>query len=89
MELTFKLKMKKILGIIVLGLLWSSFALAVKIEMMPEGTSVNSLLKDGWKLHSTDVASDSGQVGLFYNLIKGKNIITCGLTDGTVQCFKP
>ena len=81
--------MKKLLGIVVLGLLLSGNAYAVKIKMMPEGTSVNSLLKDGWELHSTDVVSTKGSVSHFYNLTKDKNIITCGSAQGTVLCWKP
>ena len=86
--------MKKILGIVVLGLLLSGNAYAGEMKEMPEGITVNSLIKDGWKLHSTNGVGFSGadgygQTGVFYNLIKGREIVTCGASGGKVVCYKP
>ena len=47
--------MKKLLGIVVLCLLWCNVSVA-EIEKLPEGTTVNSLLKDLYKNHSGKVS---------------------------------
>ena len=88
--------MKKLLGILILGLLWCNVSVA-EIEKLPEGTTVNSLLKDGYKLFSTNVVAPSkNQLGaLIYNLIKGKVLVTClmnasgGEVKSKVVCLKP
>ncbi len=91
--------MKKLLGILVLGLILSSNAYA-EFEQLPEGTTVNSLLKDGYRLFSTDTVAtpdtyggDSGRsyghIGIIYHLIKGKELVTCEVIDGKVGCIKP
>ncbi len=91
--------MKKLLGILVLGLLWSNVSYA-ELEKLPEGTTVNSLLKDGYRLFSTDTVAipttygddsrqSAGYFGVIYHLIKGKELVTCELIDGKVGCIKP
>ena len=91
--------MKKLLAILVLGLLLSSNAYA-EFEQLPEGTTVNSLLKDGYRLFSTDTVAtpttygddsrqSAGHFGIIYHLIKGKELVTCQLSDGKVDCIKP
>ena len=91
--------MKKLLGILVLGLLLSGNAHA-EFEKLPEGTTVNSLLKDGYRLFSTDTVatpttygddsrSSDAFFGSIYHLIKGKELVTCQLSDAKVICIKP
>ena len=88
--------MKKLLGIVVLGLLWCNVSVA-EIEKLPEGTTVNGLLKDGYRLFSTNVVapSEDGLGALIYNLIKGKTLVTCllgasgGEEKSKVVCYKP
>ena len=50
---------------------------------------VNKFLKDGYTIHSSHVLN----TGFVYNLIKGKELITClnGMSEGknTTVCFKP
>ena len=91
--------MKKLLGILVLGLLLSGNAHA-EFEKLPEGTTVNSLLKDGYRLFSTDIVATPdaygddgrwsvGHIGIIYHLIKGKELVSCEIKDGKVACIKP
>ena len=91
--------MKKLLGILVLGLLWCNVSYA-ELEKLPEGTTVNSLLKDGYRLFSTDIVATPdaygdddrwsvGHIGIIYHLIKGKELVTCELGEGKVVCIKP
>jgi|TARA_B100001964_G_C13687398_1_gene360225 hypothetical protein len=91
--------MKKAIAIIVLGLLLSGNAYA-ELEHLPKGTTVNSLLKDGYRLFSTetvgipDTYGEDGRqsIGFFgsiYHLIKGKELVTCQLSEGIVICIKP
>ncbi|QIZ20308.1 hypothetical protein E5R92_00680 [Candidatus Pelagibacter giovannonii] len=91
--------MKKILGIVVLGLLLSGNAYA-EVEKLPEGTTVNSLIKAGYKLFSTESAatpvtfgddgrSYTGSFQIIYHLTKGKEVVSCVLYDGELTCVKP
>ena len=94
--------MKKILGIIVLGLMLIGNVYAGKIKTLSEEITVNSLLKDGWILYSTNAIGVSGDTELynhgkvFYHLIKNDEIITCiaesiyiGASSSAVNCYKP
>ena len=85
--------MKKLLGIVVLGLLLSGNAYA-EMESLPEGTTVNQLIKEGYKLIDTDSVAWSdndgyGSVGTFYHLMKRNELVTCGVGNGNVSCWKP
>ena len=91
--------MRKAIGIIILGLLLSSNAYA-ELEYLPKETTVNSLLKDGYRLFSTetiatpttygdDSRSSDAFFGSIYHLIKGKELVTCQLSDAKVICIKP
>ena len=91
--------MKKLLGIVVLGLFLSSNAFS-KVELLPEGTTVNSLIKQGYKLFSTETVATpttfgddnrqySGTLGTMYHLIKGKEVVSCLLSEVEVNCVKP
>ena len=86
--------MKKIIGIIALSLMFSWNIFAAETESMPENTTVNFLLKNGWRLYSTNAVAFSGsdgrgETGIYYNLIKGRKIITCAASSGKVFCNKP
>ena len=86
--------MIKIIKIIVLSLLFSWNIFAAETESMPENTTVNFLLKNGWRLYSTNAVAFSGsdgrgETGIYYNLIKGRKIITCAASSGKVFCNKP
>ena len=79
--------MKKLLSIIVLGLLFSGNGYATD--------KVNSYLSTGYKIHTINSSGD-GSV-LFYHLVKEENrnksiIITCivnSMNGDTVSCYKP
>ena len=82
--------MKKLLVIIVLGLLWFNVSYA---ETLGVDKNVDHYLsKEGYSLHSTDLIK-SGQY--VYHLIKGgspgPDIITCVyvVEDGVTVCFTP
>ena len=86
--------MIKIIKIIILSLLFSWNIFAAETETMPENTTVNFLLKNGWRLYSTNAVAFSGsdgrgETGIYYNLIKGRKIITCAASSGKVFCNKP
>ena len=77
-----------------LSLLFSWNAFTAETKSMPEDTTVNSLLKDGWRLYSTNAVAFSGsdgygETGVYYNLTKGRKIITCAASSGKVFCNKP
>ena len=82
--------MKKLLGIVVLGLLWCSVSYAKTLGI--DKTVDHYLSKEGYSLHSTDIV----QSGVYiYHLIKGgspdPDIITCAYTlkDNNTICFAP
>jgi hypothetical protein len=86
--------MRFIFGIAILGLLLSTNAYAAKMEEMPKDVTVNSLLKDGWRMYSSDAVAFSrsdgiSQLGTYYNLIKGRKVVTCFAALGEVVCYKP
>tara|TARA_Y100001970_G_scaffold251964_1_gene325336 strand:+ start:1246 stop:1515 length:270 start_codon:yes stop_codon:yes gene_type:complete len=89
--------MKKILGIVVIIFFFSASVHAAPVKVLSNNTTVNSLLKQGYSLFSTNtigysVQSQDGygnKVGIFYNLIKGNEIITCLEHRGDVECYKP
>ena len=63
----------------VLGLLLRG---AYEMESLPEGTTVNQLIKEGYKLIDTDSVAWSdndgyGSVGTFYHLMKRNELVTC------------
>ena len=67
------------------------------IEVLSDVT-VNELLKQGYKLVSTDsigFSTPSGDgygrdnVGLVYHLIKGDDLISCLVAQQKVRCTKP
>ena len=60
-----------------------------KAEYLPEGVTVNQLLKDGYRLVETGEINDDGKIGIIYHLIKGKTIVTCGMRDRKIECVKP
>ena len=85
---------REILGILVLSLLLSLNVFAAETIPMPENTTVNFLLKNGWRLDSTNAVAFSGsdgrgETGVYYNLIKGRKIITCAASSGKVFCSRP
>ncbi len=82
--------MKKLLGIVVLGLLW---CFPVHSEIISKDKSVNDYLKDQeYKLHSTGLHND----GTFFYHLQGHKrntheLITCMYDVGTkvTVCLKP
>ena len=93
--------MKKLLSIIVLGLLLSGNVNSNdKIEVLAKDTTVNDLLNEGYRLSSTNVLSPQDYDGpsVLYHLVKGKKLVTCVLRNGdedenesrfVVICLKP
>ena len=60
-----------------------------KAEYLPEGVTVNQLLKEGYRLVDTGEIIDDGKIGIIYHLIKGKTLVTCGMQDRKIECVKP
>ena len=89
----------KVLARIVLCLtILTGAASAGEVTRFPEGTTVNDLLDQGYRLFSTDnygysVPSGDGygnsRQGIFYHLIKGKELVSCLFSQLKVACFKP
>ena len=85
--------MKKLLGILVLGLLFSS---GIKASELVKGATVNSLIAQGYKLVSTDTVGirftdDDSLSTVYYHLQKGRDLITCiwNLHFDNTTCHKP
>ena len=83
--------MNKLLGILVLGLMWSNIGLA-------EELSVNSLLQEGFKVSKEETikSSESRRVTKIITLTKGKSqyaictvIINSGGNIGSTKCQIP
>ena len=77
--------MKKLLGIMVLGLLLSGNGYAIeKVEVLAKDTTVNDLLDEGYRLSSTNVVppQDYNGSSVIYHLVKGKKLVTCILRGG-------
>ena len=77
--------MKKLLAIVVLGLMWCNTSYS---EGISTDKSVNKYLTEGWKIISID---SSGHYVFLYHLKKGQELITCQYQAGTeqTQCWKP
>tara|TARA_B100000927_G_scaffold283991_1_gene272360 strand:- start:522 stop:791 length:270 start_codon:yes stop_codon:yes gene_type:complete len=89
--------MKKISTIILLLLLATPVS-AGEVTRLPDDTTVNDLLEQGYRLVLTDsvgysVPSGDGYAnsnqGVFYHLIKGKELVTCILSQLQVLCVRP
>ena len=81
--------MKKLLGILVLGLLWCNVGFA-------EELTINSLLQDGYKIIKNETKVADGRVIKIITLTKGKSYVICAakITGGTsvyisTTCEKP
>jgi hypothetical protein len=90
---------KTFLSILVICSLLGGNAFA-DVEKLPEGTTVNSLIKAGYKLFSTesvatpdaygdDYRRTTGFFGMIYHLTKGKELVSCTFSEGKTVCFKP
>ena len=91
--------MRKLLLTFLFTLVLSGGAYAV-VEELPKSTTVNSLMKQGYKLFSTesvatpvtfgdDNRSYTGSFEIIYHLTKGKEVVTCVLYEGELTCVKP
>ena len=80
--------MKQFLIVLIFSLISMSSAFG-KAEYLPEGVSVNQLLKEGYRLVETGEIVDDGKIGIIYHLIKGKTLVTCGMRDRKIECVKP
>ena len=76
--------MKKIL-IILFGSFLISSNVNAELETLPEETTVNSLIKNGYRIIDTGATSKS----LLYHLMKGKNLVSCEIANGETICIKP
>ena len=81
--------MKKFLAIIILGLLWCNVGFA-------EELTINSLLKDGYKIIKNETKVADGKVIKIITLTKGKSYVICAtkISGGTLvyirtACEKP
>ena len=74
--------------------LWWNVGVAGELEQLPKDTTINSLIQNGWKLFSTDGVATSDAKGnvtaaVYYTLTKGRELVTCALSDGIINCWKP
>ena len=76
--------MKKILMIITVCLSLSTNVNA-EFETLPEETTINSLIKDGYRIIDTGATSKS----ILFHLMKGKNFVSCEISNGETVCIKP
>ena len=80
--------MKKLLAIIVLGLLWSGNAFAEKITM-------NQLLEDKYTITKQELIKFEKDAFKIFTLRKGKNIMICTVQieiygiNSSSECMKP
>ena len=81
--------MKKLLAILVLGLMWCNVGFADEL-------SVNSLLQDGYKIIKNETKVADGDVIKIITLTKGKSYVICAakIRGGTsvyisTTCEKP
>lgn len=86
--------MIKFLAIMVIGFLLSGTTYAEQIKHLPKETTVNQLIKDGYKLIDTNSVAYStndgyGVSGNFYHLLKKDELVTCVVSQGKVSCMKP
>jgi hypothetical protein len=91
--------MKKILGIVVLGLLFSGSAYSEEKFVNPfdpktgfgakevGGGKINELLKNGWKVIGVTTRGDT--IAPVYHLTRKNELIYCAVASTTVKCFKP
>ena len=75
--------MKKLTGFVVLFLLLS-VNVSAEVKSLPEDTTVNKLIKQGYKLYDTDSSAwiskdDYPFVVTFYHLTKNNELVTCSL----------
>ena len=80
--------MRQFLIVLIFSLISISNAFG-KAEYLPEGVTVNQLLKEGYRLVETGEIVDDGKIGIIYHLIKGKTLVTCGMKARNVVCVKP
>ena len=81
--------MKKLLAIIILGLLWCNVGFT-------EELTINSLLQDGYKIIKNETKVADGEVVKIITLTKGKSYVICAtkISGGTLvyirtACEKP
>ena len=72
--------------LILLLLTGAASATKVKVEMLDKNTTVNSLIEEGWQLHTVS----SSDYVITYTLILFGEIITCKVdSKNRIECFKP
>ena len=71
-----------------------------EVEKLPESTTVNGLMKQGYNLFSTEsvatpltfgdeIRSYTGSFEIIYHLTKDKEVVSCVLYEGDLACVKP
>ena len=80
--------MKKILSILLFSFLWSNVSLS---ESLGVDKTVNDYLKEGYTLHSTNIARDGYYL---YHLVQGGSkipLITCAyeIVNNNTICWMP
>ena len=85
--------MKKLLGILVLSLLWCNVSFADKKPKFSYISLNENIIKYGWKIKSIKFASAKGFPVEIYTLTKGKWIMKCNLryihTMMSTTCYLP
>ena len=86
--------MIKFLAIMVIGFLLSGTIYAEQLKHLPKETTVNQLIKDGYKLIDTNSVAYSTpdgyeRSGNLYHLLKKDELVTCVLSQRKVSCWKP
>ena len=84
--------MKKLLGIIVLSLLWCNVAFVAEKDWIKTDYNINYYLKNNWSLTFVNAIESGNSNAVFYTLQKSKLIISCKLnwhTHFSEKCYKP
>ena len=71
--------MKKLLGMIVLGLLWCNVGIADEEPKYSYSSINKNIIEYGWKIKSIKSATTKGYPAEIYTLTKGKWIMKCAI----------
>ena len=82
--------MKKLLGIVVLGLLWSSAALADNHRWKKSDIRISDYLKNGWSVTFVNAFKGWKNDETIYTLQKDQSIVSCKVINNRLeQCYEP
>ena len=82
--------MKKLLGIVVLGLMWCNVVFAGMSYWQRTNFNISHYLKNGWSITSVNSFKGWKNDETIYTLQKENLIISCKVTNfNTEKCYKP